>query len=54
MSSTPTSLTSPGRSQHDVVIVGGGNGGISLAALLRREHPDLDVALAERIDAIVG
>src|SRR5690606_11379831 len=33
--------------QHDVVIVGGGTGGISVAALLLRRHPDLDVVVIE-------
>lgn len=33
--------------QHTVVIIGGGTGGISTAALLRRKSPQLDIALID-------
>lgn len=33
--------------RHTIVIVGGGTAGISVAALLRRTDPDLDIALIE-------
>ncbi|WP_099827115.1 bifunctional protein tyrosine phosphatase family protein/NAD(P)/FAD-dependent oxidoreductase [Oceaniglobus indicus] len=36
--------------QHDVVIVGGGAGGIAVAASLKSRRPDLDIALIEPAD----
>lgn len=37
-------LTHP-ETTHDVVIIGAGNAGIALAARLRRDNPDLDIAI---------
>ncbi|GAB4332907.1 MAG: FAD/NAD(P)-binding oxidoreductase [Dehalococcoidia bacterium] len=37
----------PGRRHHEVVIIGGGNAGISVAARLRRARKDLDIAIIE-------
>ena len=37
-------LTHP-ETTHDAVIIGAGNAGIALAARLRRDDPDLDVAI---------
>jgi sulfide:quinone oxidoreductase len=36
--------------RHEVVIVGGGNAGISIAARLRRARPKTDIAIIERAD----
>lgn len=40
-----TRASAPHVRHHDVVIVGGGNAGISLAAFLRRRHRHLDIAI---------
>lgn len=37
----------PSQRQHTVVIVGGGTGGVAVAALLLRKHPQLNVAVID-------
>lgn len=37
----------PARLRHEILVIGGGAGGLSVAAMLRRKRPDLDVAIVE-------
>ena len=43
----PASIASGNAVRHEVVIVGGGNAGLSVAARLRRARRDADIAIVE-------